>query len=301
MSVENVKEELEGSMRTLGFAYARHLESVKLAANTSSWMDVEEVIKENNISLLSRKEAELSIKAKMVLPAPMKTFGEKNLSIDLFNVKIDDAIKNGKRVYVLTGVFDVFTGGHWQLVQFANLLAHINEYDPKEAVKIAGIHWATTKNNHWEHIFRETRKRRLEQNCDLGGGIVAVRLEPDSYIEEFKGKPPIFPEKYRAGWFEQFGDVDFTTVYPSTQSGSHSWEFGNQLLTGWPNNVDIKNQLVFVLPIISENGEEIDAVTKREEQIRQYGFGVVKVPSQITDTSSSKLIEKFDLEPVRGI
>ena len=303
MSPELDKESFEGSTRTLGIALQRHLLSYQLAKRAEAKLITEaDIEKYNSSGLLSLEEMEFCGTSKMWLPMPNPdpVFGLKYSDTDLFNLRIDNELKKGKRVYMLTGVYDVFHFGYLQQIVFANFVAHLNEVeDVSEAIAFAGANLSLTSNDHWKFIHQSLIESKYHGGKALSEGVVAARIEPDEYVSQFKSRKVIFPWNYRLGWFDQL-PVDHISVFPTSSGASKSWEFGNELLTGWPDNVDIENQLVFVLPFLPEgvNNTEHETLERRETQIREFGFGVVRLPSQIMDTSSSQIIGNFSLKPV---
>jgi len=250
MIPEYNKENLEDEFRTLGITMARHLVSVQISSGKLEESD-----------LLSKSEINLCTYHNMIIPMPQRAIlGTKYVDPDLWNIRVvDDEIRKGHTVYVLTGVFDVFTGGHWSLVYQANLLAE--------------------KTN----------------------GVVVARIESDEYVKQYKKREAIFPVEYRLGWFNGL-PVRWVTDYPTSQGSSQSWNFGNELLEGGPQGVDMRKSLVFVLPKSDGFGAEQEKALKtREEQIKDSGFGVVRLSSVVHDVSSSGLIENFKLKPLRHI
>ena len=250
MSSKVEREVFEDSLRTLGVVTARHIVSEQISLG---WL------KDSN--LLTEGEVKLCIKHGMVLPQPERAeLGGKCVSPDLWNIRVvDNEIREGKTVYVLTGVFDVFTGGHWWLISQACQLA--------------------SENN----------------------GVLVARIESDEYVREWKGHEPVFPVEYRLGWFKHL-PVKWITYFPTSRNSSQSWDFGNQLLTGGPEGINMEKALIFVLPVSQKFSEdEKENLDNRARQIREYGFGVIRVQSDIGDVSSTVLREKFQLRPVRGI
>lgn len=306
MTPEQKINEFEGSVRTLGIMHARYLASLGLVRLAQEGRVDRDRVKLHyeETGLLSNEEIDASLMAGMILPDPYPVLGftDKYVSPDLFSIKVDQEIRDSnKRVYVITGMFDVFTGAHWQTAHFADVLATINEIDNDAARELANIHFLHTQNEHWSYLYNMLLENRRNGEL-LKEGVVVARLESDDYKREFKGGEPIFPSRYRLGWFEQL-PVKWVTMFPTSAYASKSWELGNQLLTGWPEDIDMKNSLVFVLPIVTNemSEKEVRALNTREEQIRNYGFGVVQVPSFVNDISSSKLIDKFSLKPVDGL
>lgn len=217
-------------------------------------------------AILSPGEISLSRERQMVLPRPLLPSDRQRKWVDptLWDMVVEQLVKDGQVVYVLTGVFDVFTGGHWLLVDSV---------------------------------------RKLIQSMGDSGreGKAVVRLESDMYAQQWKANRIIFPRYIRAGWFEPL-PVYRVTIFPTDVGGSLSWDFGNQLLAGdWPDNIDLQTAIVFVLP--GEMGwmskREREALATRESQVRRWGFGVVRVPSQLRDVSSSLLRKRFSLPPIR--
>ena len=311
---------LEGDARTMGVVYLRSLVTYRLAKIserkrflTMGGLSVEQglgkelhaIILRNYVDtgLLSVEEIGASVMGGMVLPQPDYVEGptEKYVSPDLWNIKVVDMeAKMGKRVYVLTGVFDVFHGGHWMLVKFAENLASLDQMDTKDALDFILRLSAIFKGDHYKYLFEELAKIQRDEVGVIGSGIVAARVESDAYKRELKGSEPVFSEGYRLGWFEQMSAVKWTTVYPTDTHGSVSWGFGNELMT---DPVDLHNKVVFVLPWFRDGHDELEIkkVNIRERQLRSFGFGVVRVPSYVTDVSSSDLVKRLSLKPVKGL
>ena len=304
MSAEFDSEKFEGSIRTLDIFQARHLASQIIAELSQQGnLGIVNVLERcsQQSGLLSPEEIKLCMNSKMTLPyplyAPWPT--DKYVSIDLWNIKVDMELEKGKRVYVVTGFFDVFHGGHWSYIQSALFLAHINKFDKEHVRNYLTSSFSFTSNDHLKYLLNVIDGNNSETS--ISDGEVMVRLEQDRYKTGFKESQEIFPIGYRGGWFEQF-PVKWVTQFPTTQSGVKSWEEGNQMLKepGWLTDEELAHRFMFVLPYLPScaNASDIEALNRREAQIRNYGFGVVRVPSVVTDVSSSKLIEKLSLKPV---
>jgi hypothetical protein len=292
----------ENLYRALGITYRRHFASYRLSrlaghlAERGYGASKEQFRIETKVfereGVLSKDEIAACEYPGLLLPAPFIPGHMPFKYIDpaRWQVRIGSIITDEKkRVYVVGGVYDLFTGGQSMLIAFAKSLTLMSRLPSFEILK---------------HM--EAAKIGVVDDAEKGNrifGSVFAYVESDDYVKQIKGREPIFPQESRAGWFDGL-PVGAVTVYPSSIEGSQSWDYGLKYLDSgsgnWPPNLVLSEWLNFVIPAPDERmpKREIELLETRKAQLLERGIGVIQYPSRVLDISTTSLIEQYDLEPV---